>query len=123
MRNLLREYYDRRINPHYSESNHYKEIVSSRMYNSVSENREFQRKALNDLLLYAVSHVPYYRQIFHDLSFQLSSSNIFSDIKHFPILTKEIIRENFDKLQSDESFDWKYVNASGGSTGNPIEIV
>ncbi|MEA2022142.1 MAG: phenylacetate--CoA ligase family protein, partial [Candidatus Caldatribacteriota bacterium] len=50
---------------------------------------------------------------------RFSEDNIFEDIKKFPILTKHIIRNNFDGLYKFRDNTY-YRNSSGGSTGEPV---
>ncbi len=73
---------------------------------------------LCELLEYAKVHIPYYRKLLS--SYNYNSSN-FSEL---PILTKPIIRENFENLKSDELANRRYYfNTSGGSTGKPLQVI
>ena len=47
-----------------------------------------------------------------------------SYLAHFPILTKDTIRQNFERLKSADlrGRKWKY-NTSGGSTGEPLRLI
>ncbi|NEQ74545.1 MAG: phenylacetate--CoA ligase family protein [Okeania sp. SIO2C9] len=73
---------------------------------------------LSALLEYATAHIPYYKNLISSHSY--NSSN-FSEL---PILTKSIIRENFDNLKSDElASRGYYFNSSGGSTGKPLQVI
>ncbi|GAG57870.1 unnamed protein product, partial [marine sediment metagenome] len=87
--------------------------------NSLEENREIQRKKLYALIQYASQNIPYYQQIIKEHHITFSEDTIFEDIKKFPLLTKEIIRNHFDKLYRfrDKTY---YRNTSGGSTGEPV---
>ena len=40
-----------------------------------------------------------------------------------PILTKDILKENFEALQSKRNTRKPYVNTSGGSTGEPTKFM
>jgi phenylacetate-CoA ligase len=88
-------------------------------WNSLKENQEIQRKKLYALLQYASQNIPYYQQIIKEHIIKISEDTIFEDIKKFPLLTKEVIRNHFDKLHRfrDKTY---YRNTSGGSTGEPI---
>jgi len=78
-----------------------------------------QRKKLYALILYASQNIPYYQRVIKEHQISFSEDTIFTDIKKFPLLTKDIIRKNFDKLYKfrDKTY---YKNTSGGSTGEPI---
>lgn len=74
------------------------------------------RTDLARLLDFAKQHVPYYQRI----ADQLSTDRL----EDWPILTKDILRNEFEQLRSD---DWEtrdvIHNASGGSTGRPVQFI
>jgi phenylacetate-CoA ligase len=88
-------------------------------WNSLEENREIQRRKLYQLIQYVSQNIPYYQQIVKEHNITFSEDTIFEDIKKFPLLTKEIIRNHFDELHRfrDKTY---YRNTSGGSTGEPV---
>lgn len=88
-------------------------------WKTIEENREIQRKNLYMLIKYVSQNIPYYKQIIQEYNIQFSEDNIFEDIKKFPILTKDIIRNNFDKLFKFRDNTY-YRNSSSGSTGEPL---
>ena len=78
------------------------------VYDSKSEVelQDLQKKRLNSILNYAIKHVPFYSG--------LSGTNLES----FPILTKDMLRGNLQKLISDEHEVADLLeNHSSGSTG------
>jgi phenylacetate-CoA ligase len=87
--------------------------------NTVEENREIQRRKLFKLITYTSQNIPYYQQVIKEHNITFSEDTIFEDVKKFPLLTKEIIRNHFDKLYRfrDKTY---YRNTSGGSTGEPV---
>ena len=96
----------------YNVLNYYQEL-RNHQWNTMEENREIQRKKLYMLIKYANQNIPYYKGVIKKYNLQFSENTIFDDIKKFPILTKEIIRNNFDQLYKfrDNSY---YRNTSGG---------
>ena len=85
---------------------------------------EIDRLVLNNLeyiIKYAYEHVPYYKEKYSDLN--IEEFNSFEDIEKLPFLDKSIVRENTDKLISNE-FDKKdlIVKATSGSTGMPLGL-
>jgi len=45
-------------------------------------------------------------------------------LRHFPVLTKDIIRSRFDELKSNDLRRRKwYFNTSGGLTGEPVRFI
>ncbi|OGP57439.1 MAG: hypothetical protein A2162_08620 [Deltaproteobacteria bacterium RBG_13_52_11b] len=81
------------------------------------------RKLLVRLLEHCKQSVPYYAKVMHNIG------NFFCDdpeeyLRHFPILTKEIIRNRFDELKSTDLARRKWhLNSSGGSTGEPVQFI
>lgn len=93
--------------------------LKKHQWNTVEENREIQRKKLYKLIKYANQNIPYYKLIIKKYNIQFAEDTIFDDIKRFPILTKDIIRNNFDELYKFRDNTY-YTNSSGGSTGEPV---
>ena len=93
--------------------------LKDHQWNTVEENRNLQRIKLFKLIKYASQNIPYYKRIIKEYDIQFAEDTIFDDIKKFPILTKEIIRNNFDKLYKFRDNTY-YRNTSGGSTGEPV---
>ena len=93
--------------------------LRNHQWNTLEENKKIQRKKLYMLLKYANQNIPYYRRIIKEHNIEFSEDTIFDDIKKFPVLTKDIIRNNFDKLYKFRD-NTCYRNTSGGSTGEPV---
>lgn len=96
-------------------------------FNSLTDNiklSEFQEKYLKKLLLYAYKNVIYYHRIFDEIGLINDGRVDLSKFNKIPILTKDIIRKNQEKLVSKGSNtrNWHYHD-SGGSTGEPISII
>jgi len=83
------------------------------------ENSNIQRVKLFKLIQYANQNIPYYQKVIKEHQISFSEDTIFTDIKKFPILTKDIIRKNFEQLYKFRDHT-HYRNTSGGSTGEPI---
>lgn len=87
---------------------------------SLEEKRKIQLKKIQEILEYAYFNVPYYKDLFdkNNISYKINS---FEEFEKIPYLTKEIIRNNFEKLQSKEKIK-KYEVTTGGTTGMPMEF-
>lgn len=95
------------------------QTVKKYEYSSLQDCRNLQKELLADLLNYSIRNVPYYKKILKERDLNIGKNNVFSRIKEFPPLTKEILRENFRELKSD-SYKGRYLTrTSGGSTGEP----
>ena len=74
-----------------------------------------------NIVNYCYQHVPYYHRLFNDYSLDPKQFTSIGYISKIPVLTKEIIRNNYEKLRSDELHIIKYQDRrSGGTTGEPI---
>lgn len=80
-------------------------------------------KKLNSILTLSNKNILYYHLVFKKLGWVNSmSDNVslkkISDLEKLPVLTKELLRENFDSLTSNKKSELEYFkNSSGGSTG------
>ncbi|MCP2731513.1 phenylacetate--CoA ligase family protein [Limnofasciculus baicalensis] len=88
-------------------------------YKEILQSSEGKSQAyLQSLLDYATLRVPYYTNL---ADFWREGN---SELAHFPLLTKPLIRDNFERLKSDEIASRNcFLNSSGGSTGQPISIM
>jgi len=80
---------------------------------------------LRRLLQHSMRQVPYYEYHLGRSNLEhVDSGELVAALKAMPVLTKEIIRQNFERLKSADlgSRRW-YYNTSGGSTGEPVKLV
>ncbi|WP_217178706.1 phenylacetate--CoA ligase family protein [Methanofollis liminatans] len=90
----------------------------------IGEQNTFIEQRLKNLLLHAYEHTRYYHTIFNQIDLIQDGNVDSSRISDIPILTKDIIRENYNDLLSDDYQTRKwYYNSSGGSTGEPLRLV
>ncbi len=79
----------------------------------------FQLQRLRDLLQDVAVNVPYYRDLFAQLSFDPASITSTADLQHLPFLEKAIIRANTDALKHTHAQGLARFN-TGGSSGEPL---
>ena len=81
------------------------------------------RRLLVEMLDHCGRSVPYYASIIQEKG-DSYRKDPFEYLRTFPILTKEVIREQFDRLKSADldKRHWCY-NTSGGSTGEPARFI
>lgn len=84
---------------------------------------ETTERQLRRMLDHCRRHVPYYTQIMHE-----AGDGWLEDPKAYlarlPILTRELVRINFDDLTSDDLGNRRWhFNTSGGSTGEPVRFI
>ena len=100
------------------------DIIEETQWYSLKELKQYQLNQLNKLLNHSYETVPYYTKVFKDLNLTPDDINSIKDLSKLPILTKDIIRDNWDDLQSTKSYTEKVYNFStSGSTGNPLTFL
>jgi phenylacetate-CoA ligase len=81
-----------------------------------------QHKTLSDLLKHAYKYCTYYQKIIKERGIGIDSFDNMNDLKKLPILTKDIIKRNFDDLISTRYRDSVWKKSTGGSTGQPLHF-
>ncbi len=100
----------------------YKKLMTSDWY-SKDMLQELQRKKLQALIKHCYHNVPFYNKIFNDLSLRPDDIQNVEDLCKLPILTKQIIRNNYEQIISIDAYKRITKNHStGGSTGTPLQF-
>lgn len=83
----------------------------------------YQWGRLRNVLLQAQQNVPYYEKLFRSLDFDPATARLPEDMALLPALTKSILRDEGKNLLAC-NVDPRLLmpNASGGSTGKPVEF-
>ena len=90
---------------------------------SKAEMDEYILARLRRICSYAQKHIPYYKKLFQDISFDPEKLTSFEYYRKIPVMNKEIVRQHFDELQSDELKKLGAVICeTSGSTGTPLEF-
>lgn len=89
----------------------------------VGDQRTILAENLGRLFQHCRDNVPYYKQFLATSSID-PSFDPFRELHKLPILTKSLIRDNFESLKSADlgRRSW-YFNTSGGSTGEPVRFI
>jgi phenylacetate-CoA ligase len=92
-------------------------------YLSYQQILEIQNDKLKSLVKHAYESVPYYHKLFDGLGLKPEAVQNKDDLCKIPVLTKEIIRDNYDDMFS-KAIDPKRFrkSSSGGSTGVPLQF-
>lgn len=90
---------------------------------SKEELKEFQNEKLRDLIKHVYNNVPYYHDIFKEKKLTVDDIKTTDDLVKLPILTKEIIKENFpDRIVAQNiPKSQMTLDGSSGSTGEPLQ--
>ena len=99
----------------------YKRVVKNQ-WKTYEELKEEQGKQLSLMTNFAYKNVPYYHKLFDDLKLSPDDIKKVEDLEKLPILTKEIIKQNWEDFKPINLNKMKYYNdATGGSTGTPFK--
>jgi len=84
---------------------------------------QYQLKKLRQLLNYIYNNVPYYKEIFKKNNLMPDDFGVIGDLRKLPILSKEGVIKNFDKLIS-RKVNKKHLElvTTSGSTGKPMQF-
>lgn len=86
--------------------------------------KDYQFKELKNVLIYSYNFVPYYTELFNKVGFCPNTMKSVEEISVIPLLTKELIRTNFDQLISKHKVpNGHYIATTGGSTGEPLKVL
>ncbi len=82
---------------------------------------ELQDQRLQHLLKHAYDNVPYYRRIFEERNLKPCDIGCSADLIKLPVLTKQLVRENFCSLVAKDVSPGKIRKKfTSGSTGEPF---
>jgi len=99
----------------------YTEELLERPYQSSKELEEFVFYRLSNIVKYAYEHSVYYRELWDSHGIKPQDLKSVEDLKLFPIITKQMVRQNVEKMVSNTMLKSKLIKAStGGSTGEPM---
>ena len=105
---------DRNFYPRYK-------ILNQNQWKNYEELKERQEKNLRQMIKFAYHNVPYYHKLFDNLKLNVDDIKKIEDLEKLPILTKEIIKNNWEEFKPANLDKMKYYNnATGGSTGTPF---
>lgn len=92
-------------------------------FTSSRQRERSSEELLEALLRYAAQQVPYYRDLFLQLGIVESNEVRLSRFEDIPLLDRQIIRQQGVRLHSEEVRPGVYRNTSGGSTGEPVQLL
>lgn len=97
----------------------YREYKETQWY-SEDQMREYQLNKLQKLISHCYKNVPYYRRVMDERGISPADVISLDILESFPVLTKEIIKENYSDFTPQNIHSIKGVKTSqtGGTTGN-----
>jgi len=98
----------------------YKNLIKNQ-WKPFSELKRVQEAQLQRMIYYAYNRIPYYNKLFKGLSLKPENIRTINDLEKLPILTKEIIKKNWEDFKPAGLEKMKfYTWSTGGSTGTPF---
>ena len=100
-------------------------LVEFRRYDRLTstEISDLQNRKLRKLIRHCYENVPFYTKLFDRLGLKPEDIRNPEDLKKLPILTKQIIRDNYNDLMSTSIPSSRLIKSStGGSTGTPLQF-
>ncbi len=125
LQNLLCTYYGYRSKRIRFSKNFYKylEQLHESQYWSETQIVEYQNEKIRDLMNYVYTYVPYYTELFKKLKLHPTYFKTVDDLQKLPVMSKETVRDNQDRLLSTEFRKMSLQKSTtGGTTGSKLEI-
>ncbi len=98
------------------------ELLESEKW-SAAEIEAYQNEKLRALILHAYENVPYYRERWKNLKLSPTDIRSREDLPKLPILTKEDVRQNFDRLVSKKAPKHELIfRHTSGTTGKALHF-
>lgn len=99
----------------------YKRLLKNQ-WKSYEELKKEQEKHLRVMIDFSYNNVPYYRELFKSLNLKPGDIGKIEDLEKLPVLTKDIIKRNWEDFKPVNLNKMKYyAGATGGSTGTPFK--
>lgn len=97
-------------------------VLERNIWKNKEEVMALQIEKLQKLLNHCYETVPYYRDIFNEIGIKPEDIRTVDDLKRLPVLTREIIRNNYPHAITSDKFNEASVlkKSSSGSTGEPL---
>jgi len=98
------------------------EEFENTQYYSEVELQTYQEEKLRKLVKHAYETVPFYRKLFDKKKLKSDDIRKIDDLQKIPVLDKETLRSNRERLMSTDINEKIYFRRTGGSTGVPLSI-
>ena len=99
----------------------YKKVVKTQ-WKTHDELKDDQEKQLQSLINFVYRNVPYYHKLFDYLKLSPNDIRKIEDLEKLPILTKDIIKKNWEDFKPINLDTMKfYTQSTGGSAGTPFQ--
>jgi phenylacetate-CoA ligase len=97
-------------------------LLETMQWRSPEEIERYQLHALRALLAHAGRHVPYWRELFARIGFDVRDVRRRTDLAALPVLTREIVRQRYRDLVDPAHARLNIKKGTSGSTGTPLKF-
>ncbi len=87
---------------------------------SYEQLRSLQEERLNKLLIHASEKSPFYKNLFQNQNIKFDQPFSIDQLESIPFLTRDDLQNHFEEIKCANMTTYK--DASGGSTGNPVNF-
>ena len=85
--------------------------------------RDIQYEMLINMLTYSYENIEYYKNIFDKQGLKVSSITKLEDLSLIPILTKDIVRKEYNKICIHNKFKLHKTAYTSGTSGKPLKLI
>jgi phenylacetate-CoA ligase len=96
----------------------YYKLYHKTQWYSEAEMRKFQLNKLQKLITHCYNNVPFYTNFMDKNGIKPEDILSLDDLKLFPIITKDIIKENYNDFLPQNNIKGTKISQTGGTTGN-----
>jgi len=108
-------------NKYFRGYNQIRKLIFSSQYYSREAIEQLQMHYLKKLIFNAYNGVPYYHDLFEKSKIDIYNITSINQLYNIPILTKDIIRNNGDKLKNSKLDEDRFLfNSTSGSSGDSL---
>lgn len=101
----------------------YKKMLNDSQWWPLERLQDYQLERLKIMVETAYNYTPYYRAIMEIFDIRPQDIQSLEDIKKFPVLEKEVVRQNYNIMISDKCIrSLLYEAHTSGSTGTPLRL-
>ena len=101
----------------------YNDLLRTQYY-SKEEIIKFQETELKKIIYHAYNTTSYYRELFNANNLKPTDIQSSNDLYKIPVLTKDLLRENFNRLISSSFKKKELVHGhTSGTTGSPLDVI
>lgn len=101
----------------------YFELINNYYINNL-DYYSYQELLFKKLLIHAYKNVPYYNKLFNDIGYNPNNFKSLDDLQKIPILTKDILKSNYNNLISNQFKNLFFKKGyTSGTTGSPVCIL